>query len=309
MLPRFSFCRCVRFARSVIAAGVLAPSAFAAQPALLESAADMTKTVTKNTREALSTFIDRLPDLLDIGLPSFAPPGSVRLYSHPRFGDLLHEPYFRLPVGVAGKLNDHLELNTELGSYFTHGLRGNAGNGLYQLRVGAKSEFALTRESGASTGIDYITPLSRPPYEITDGLRHTVPYVTVTRTVVPKWGLVGFSTLSFDFIDHTNLRVNYRKNQLRENSTTLTVGVAREWRRMHVILTVFDGNTVLLSDQSQNVFGFRPSIGIPLLRRHDGSPRATGTFEGRAVWGRDGFETGITTSVRFDLRYRQGDKK
>jgi hypothetical protein len=114
--------------------------------------------------------------------------------------------------------------------------------------------------------------------------------------------------LSFDFIDHTTLPVNYRKNQLRENSTTLTLGVAREWRRMHVIFTVFDGNTVFLSDQPQNVFGLRPSIGIPILRRRDGTPRATGTFEGRAVWGRDGFETGITTSVRFDLRYR-GKKK
>lgn len=309
MLHRFSFRHPLRVLSRVLVAAVLAQSAFAAQPsALLESAADKAEKMTQNTREALSTFIDRLPDLLDIGLPSFAPPGTIRLYSHPRFGDLLHEPYFRLPVGVAGKLNDHLELNTELGSYFTHGLRENAGNGLYQLRVGAKSEFNLTDESGASTGIEYTTPLSRPPYEITDGLRHTVPYITLTRTVVPKWGLVGFSTLSFDFIDHTSLRVNYRKNQLRENSTTLTLGVAREWRRMHVILTVFDGNTVLLSDQPQNVFGIRPSIGIPLLRRRDGTPRVTGTFEGRAVWGRDGFETGITTSVRVDLRYRS-DKK
>jgi hypothetical protein len=308
MLHLTSLRQPLRSLLGTIALAGLAHTSFAAQSTLLESATDMTKTVTKNTTEALSSFIDRLPDLLDIGLPSFAPPGSVRLYSHPRFGDLLHEPYFRLPVGVAGKLNDNLELNTELGSYFTHGLRGNVGNGLYQLRVGAKSEFALTNESGASTGIEYTTPLSRPPYEITDGLRHTVPYVTITRTVVPKWGLVGFSTLSFDFIDHTTLPVNYRKNQLRENSTTLTLGVAREWRRMHVIFTVFDGNTVFLSDQHQNVFGFRPSIGIPILRRRDGTPRATGTFEGRAVWGRDGFETGITTSVRFDLRYRSNKK-
>lgn len=308
MLSPLLFRRPLRHAIRFIAVAAFAQTGFAAQPDLLESAVDMTEKVTKNTREALSTFIDRLPDLLDIGLPSFAPPGSVRVYSHPRFGDLLHENYFRLPVGVAGKLNDNLELNTELGSYFTHGLRENAGNGLYQWRVGAKSEFALTAESGASSGIEFITPLSRPPYEITDGLRHTVPYVTITRTVVPKWGLVGFSTLSFDFLDHTSLPVNYRKNQLRENSTTLTLGVAREWRRMHVILTIFDGNTVLLSDQHQNVFGVRPSIGIPLLRRHDGTPRATGTFEGRAIWGRDGFETGITTSVRFDLRVR-GKKK
>src|SRR5690348_54977 len=108
MLHRFSFYPPLRFVSRAIAGAILAQSAFAAQSALLDSAADMTEKMTQNTREALSTFIDRLPDLLDIGLPSFAPPGSVRLYSHPRFGDLLHESYFRLPVGAAMKVNDNL---------------------------------------------------------------------------------------------------------------------------------------------------------------------------------------------------------
>lgn len=306
MLQTHFYRRAARWAGCALALATASSGHGAAGPAsILDSAVD----VTNNTREALSTFIDQLPDLLDIGLPSFAPPGTVRLYSHPKFGDLLHEDYFRLPVGAAVKVNQNLELNTELGSYFSHGLREDVGNGLYQLRVGAKAEFALKPDSGWSTGIDYITPLSRPPYEITDGLRHTVPYVTLTRTVVPRWGLVGFSTLGFDFIDHTSLPVNFRKNELRDNSTIVTLGVAREWRRMHVILRIFDGNTAGLSELRQNVFGVRPSIGIPLLRRHDGTPRATGTFEGRAIWGPDGFETGINTSIRVDLRYRRGEAK
>lgn len=259
--------------------------------------------------EFLEQFIDRLPELLDVGLPSFAPPGAIRLYAHPRLGDLLHEDYFRLPVGARLKLNRKIELTTQLGTYFTHGFGDHVGNGLYELRLGARSERVLSPDTGISMGIDFVTPLSRPPYEITDGLRHTLPFVTFTRRLSPQWGLVGFSTLGLDLIDHTVLRPNYRENQLRENSMILTLGVAREWRRMHLILRVFDANTAPMGGASENVFGIRPSIGVPLLRRDDGTPRATATFEGRAIWGPDGFETGVTTRVRVDLRYRPGDRR
>ncbi|MEO8356266.1 MAG: vitamin B12 dependent-methionine synthase activation domain-containing protein, partial [Chloroflexota bacterium] len=44
------------------------------------------------------------------------------LYLRPRFGDLLHEDYFRFLVGARLKANDQLEFNGELGTYFTHGL-------------------------------------------------------------------------------------------------------------------------------------------------------------------------------------------
>ena len=73
MLHPFLFRQHLRSLLGTIALAGLAHTAFAVQSTLLESATDMTKTVTKNTTEALSTLIDRLPDLLDIGLPSFAP--------------------------------------------------------------------------------------------------------------------------------------------------------------------------------------------------------------------------------------------
>jgi hypothetical protein len=256
-------------------------------------------------KETLAAFLDRIPDLVeDQGLPSFAPEGAVRLSLRPRFGDLLHESYFRLPVGARLKIKDQLEINGELGSYFTHGLRDNVGYGLYQFRLGLKREEALSADSGLSYGVDFSTPLSHPPREITDGLRHTVPYVTYTRKIPQARGLVAFATFAADLLDYTSITPNYSENELRANSLVLTLGVAREWRRMHVILRVFDGNTAPLSNISQNVFGFRPSVGVPFLRRPDGTPRFIATFAGRAVWGPDGFETGVNTSVRFDLRYK-----
>ena len=254
---------------------------------------------------ALAEFLDRLPTLVDEGLPSFAPRGDFRLTLRPRFGDLLRRDYFRLLVGARLKANEQLEFSTDVGTYFTHGMRDSVGNGLYLFRIGSRYEFAYTPDSGWSVGLDFTTPLSRPPYEITDGLRHTLPSVTYTRTISTDRGVVGFATLGLDLLDHTGLRVNFSENQLHANSAILTLGVARQWRRMHVILRVFDGNTVLLSNRSQNVAGIRPSIGIPFLRRSDGTPRATATFEGRAIWGPDGFETGVNTRIRLDLNYRR----
>jgi hypothetical protein len=256
-------------------------------------------------RDALARFLDRLPDLIDLGLPSFSPPGQWYFYAHPKFGDFLHEDYFRLPVGARYKLNDQLELHGQLGAYFTNGFHDSVGNGFYELQLGLKQEEELWVDVGASVGVDFITPLSRPPAGITDGLRHTVPYVTLTRSLWPHWDVVVFGTFGADLLDHTNIPPDFRTNELRANSLMFSLGVAREWRRMHVILKATEGTTWPLSRLHQNAFGLRPSIGIPFLRRHDGTPRATVTFEGRAVWGPDGLETGVTTSVRVDLRYRR----
>ena len=257
-----------------------------------------------SAQNVIADVMDRLPDLPELGLPGFAPKGSVYFYTHPKFGDLLHEDYFRLPVGARVKVGETLELHAELDGYFTHGLRDSVGNGLYEATVGLKKECKLPYDVGASVGLDFATPLSRPPHGITDGLRHTVPYVTFTRAIVPDKELLGFVTFGADLLDHTDLEPDFVKNELRANSLTFTAGVARPWRNLNLILKVTEGSTYFLSHLHQNAVGIRPSVGVPFLRRKDGTPRATVTFEGRSVWGPDGYEVGITTTVRVDLRYR-----
>jgi hypothetical protein len=256
------------------------------------------------TTQAIGSLIDRLPDLLDLGIPGFAPGGAFRLYTNPRFGDLLHEDYFRLPVGVRYQATDHLELTSELGSYFTHGLRDSVGYGLYELRVGAKHEKPIGRDAAWGVGADFVTPLSRPPHDITDGMRHIVPYLSGTRTLVEDKQILGFGSLAADLISRTELAPNFHRNELHSDSLVLTVGAAREWRRFRVILATSVSDTTLLSGESKQVYAFRPSLVIPILRRPDSSARATVTFAGRVVSGPDGTELGINTSVRIDLKYR-----
>lgn len=289
----------LRLALALAASCALGPMVRSA--ALSEAAAQAADTA----QAAIGHIVDRLPDLSDLGLPGFAPRGSVYFYAHPKFGDLLHEDYFRLPIGARVKVNDDLELHAELDSYFTHGLRDSVGNGFYEASVGIKQEADLPHDIGASIGLDFATPLSRPPRGITDGVRHTVPYVTLSRTIMRDPDVLGFVTFGADLLDHTAIEPDFFKNELRANALTLTVGAAREWRHLNMIFKLTEGNTDLLSRLHENVFGIRPSVGVPLLRRADGTPRATVTFEGRTVWGPDGFEVGVTTTVRVDLRYRR----
>lgn len=257
-------------------------------------------------QDALARFVDRLPDLQDAGVPNFAPRGEIRFYAHPKFGDLIHEDYFRLPVGARAKLSEDVEINAELGSYFTHGLGDSVGNGLYRLLLGAQHQVFTSPEVAWSVGAQWITPLDHPPHGISDNLRHTLPGITVTKNLDASCGLVGFATFGADLISYTSLPPDFRINQLRDDALFLTVGIARAWRKLHLIMRVVEGNTGLLSDTDQNVFALRPALGIPLLRRRDKTPRATLTFEGRTVWGPDGFEKGINTSLRVDFRVRRG---
>ncbi len=261
------------------------------------------------TAQALESLIDRLPDLLDLGLPGFARTGAVQLIARPRFGDLLHEDYFRLPVGVRVQALEHWEIRSEARTYFTHGLRDSAGYGLYEVQAGVKREWPITEQTGWASGVDFVTAVSRPPPGITDGMRHWVPYISNSFDLMPSKDVLGFATLSADLISRTSLPPDFRKNQLRQDSLMLTVGAARDFARFRVIVAASIGDTTLLSSSSEQVYALRPSIVIPILKRKDNTARAQLTFGGRAVWGPDGSDFGVNTSVRVDLRYNAGRKR
>ncbi len=275
------------------------------QDAAAESESD---SAIAGTAQALESLIDRLPDLLDLGLPGFARTGAVQLIARPRFGDLLHEDYFRLPVGVRVQALEHWEVRTEARTYFTHGFGDPAGYGLYEVQAGVKREWPRTQETGWAAGVDFVTAVSRPPPGITDGLRHWVPYVSNSFELMPTKGVLGFATLSADFISRTSLQPDFRTNQLRQDSLMVTVGAARDFARFRVIVAASVADTTLLSSTSEQTVALRPSVVIPVLKRKDNSARAQLTFGGRAVWGPDGWDFGVNTSVRVDLRYNAGRK-
>jgi hypothetical protein len=291
--------------------GILFPATLAiAYFALTSGGAAQTSPGEPSSRWDLTDLLDQLPDLRRFDMPQFRDE-RIRLYVQPHFGDFLHRDYLRLPVGVRVKPDERMEFITELESYFTHGLRDPAGYGLSRLRLGAKEEQVLDENHplGWSLGVDYYTPLSRPPRELSDGFRHTNPYFALTHQVVPAWHLIGYASLGADLIDHTPLEPNFGRNQLHGNSTSLALGVTRRWKHFRTALTTTWSTTALLSDENHNVYAIRPDILIPLNVREGYHTRLLLTLGTRAIWGPDGFETGVSSSVRVEFSTYAGGRE
>lgn len=255
------------------------------------------------SRWNLPDFVDQLPDFAGARLPGFEPSGAVRLYVRPHFGDFIHRDYVRVPFGARAKVSEHLECRAELQSYFTHGLGDAAGYGLSGLRLGAKCEHVLPalNDGGLSAGVDYVTPLSRPPMDLTDGHRHLQPYVAATHPIVRAWRLLGYASLGGDFLARTALRANFGRNQLHANALTFSAGAAREWPRFHASLTASVASSALTSDEGRQVYSLRPEIVVPWRLRPDARAHVLFTLGARAVHGPDGNEFGLSGSVRVEL--------
>jgi hypothetical protein len=252
-------------------------------------------------------FLDRLPEMLDLALPNLVPSGVMKFYTHPHFGDLLHRDYLRVPLGMRAKVSPHMEVNSEVEGYFTHGLgSGSAGEGFSRVLAGAKFERELPfhYNAGWSAGANFSTPLSRPPRELSDGYRHTMPYVGLTHPLIRKWDVTGYGSLAGDFLSHTALESNFGGNQLHANSLTLSLGAARDWSRFRASLTASYTADALTSNENDHVFAVRPTILIPVMKGSKSGTRVLLTVNARAVWGPDGFESGIGSSVRVEFDYR-----
>lgn len=275
-------------------------------PAFCAEATASAKTAPANTGWNLGDFIDGLPDLLSDRLPGFDPSGAVRAYVRPHFGDFIHRDYVRVPFGARAKLSEQVESSAELQGYFTHGMSDAAGYGLSTLRLGTKCERLLPvlNDGGISIGLNYETPLGRPPIELSDGHRHLQPYVAATRPIAPKWKLLGYASVSADFLDQTALPAHFGRNQLHTNSLTLTAGAAREWPRFRASLTASAATSSLLSDEHGNVFALRPEIVFPWKARATARTQILFTVGGRAIHGPDGTEFGVSSSMRIDFLLR-----
>jgi hypothetical protein len=260
---------------------------------------------------SLGELLDRIPDFSGLNLPSFLPKGVFQVYSSPHFGDLVHRPYLRVPVGLRAKVSSQFEAHAEVEGYFSHGLRHAKGNGFDAFSTGFKFEPAGPSAAGTamSTGVDFTTPVSRPPVELSDGHRHTVPYIAMSQVLAPDSHLLGYGSIGADFLDHTALPANFGRNELHSNSVVMSAGVAREWPKFRATLTATFGTAALISDEHRQVYGLRPALVVPLTRFQGRHTRLTATIGGWSVWGPDGHELGVSTSMRVEFLYRPGETK
>lgn len=256
----------------------------------------------------LVDFIDGLPDRISERLPGFDHDPSLRFYARPHLGDFIHRDYLRTPIGVRARADENIEHTAEVETYFTHGLKDSAGYGVSALRLGTKVDHAfpmINDGAGISVGFNYRTPLSRPPLDLTDGYRHFEPYVSATRPIFPEWQLLGYATLSADVIEHTANRSNFGENQLHSNSLMLSFGAAREFARFRGSLTLSLNTSSLITDENKNVYAVRPEVVIPWKMRRDSTTQIFVTLGARSVWGPDGNDLGVNSSVRFEFLFRR----
>ncbi len=256
----------------------------------------------------IAEFIDGLPDLLPERLPDFDRTGMLRLYVRPHFGDLFRRDYLRVPFGGRAKVSENIESSAELQTYFTHGISDAAGYGLSGVRLGTKCEHvlpALNNGAGVSVGFNYQTPLSRPPQDLTDGHRHFQPYAAATRPLVPAWKLLGYASVSADLLDRTPMSAHFGRNQLHANSLVYVAGAAREWPRFRASLTATVTSSRWVSDENKNVYALRPEIVVPWKSRPTARTQILFTLGGRTIWGPDGHELGLSSSMRIEFLLRR----
>lgn len=256
----------------------------------------------------LAEFIDGLPDLLAERLPGFDRTGALRLYARPHFGDFIHRDYLRVPFGARAKLTENIESSAELQTYFTHGISQAAGYGLSGFRLGAKCEHvipSLNDGAGLSLGFNYQTPLSRPPVDLTDGHRHLQPYVAATRPLVPAWKLLGFASIGADLLNRTPITAHFGRNQLHSNSLIFVAGAAREWLRFRTSLTGTVMTSSLLSNENKNIYALRTEIVVPWKTKAEARTQLLFTVGGRTIWGPDGHELGLSSSMRIEFSLRR----
>ena len=260
----------------------------------------------------ISELLERLPSINPFDKLNVGGPVPLRFYSRPHLGDFIRRDYIRVPVGFRAHVTDHVEVNGEAESYLTHGIKDSAGYGFSKGRVGLKYDEVISAQHpiGWSVGTDFESPLDHPPAELTDGHRHLVPYLSFSKVLSEHLKVIGYTSLSANFVSHSPLAPNFGRNQLHTNSNTLTAGVTRDYTRFRVALTGNWSSSALLSDENHHVFSFRPDIIIPLTKTPEAKSRThlLVIFGGRAVHGPDGTELGVNGSVRIEFAVRGGKK-
>lgn len=256
----------------------------------------------------------RIRGLFDIDLPHLDPPGTFHLTFNPRFGDLLHRDYIRVPTGVRWAVNEQLGFNVEAEAYASHGFGGGSSNfGVGLLRIGGK--YLLPRwpldEYETSVGLNMDLPVGSPPFDLTDGHNHYSPFIVVQRhdEQHPRW--TEFASFSADFVTPSHVKGGFGTNTPHDDSMSFTGGAVYDLGQLKWTVQATYTTTLLVSGTNDNFFTIRPSVLWFVPRRftlHSKTQWIVG-FGARSTWGPDGYEFSTGTRVRAELTFGQALEK
>lgn len=239
--------------------GVAAP---AEQPAAPETTA-VIRPVNPSAAYGDDEFL--IPEVFQSHLPTTLEKYALRVWLNPHVGDYLNKDHMRLTTGIRYGLSANWEMSMNSDLYFSHGngaVRAFEEYGAANIQLGTKINLGQPLRAGwdIGTGFDYITPTGRPPAELTDGLRHFMPYLTFSHRCETRPNLRIFWGLRLDEVTHTSLPGELGKNAFGESSSGITGGWVIDRQNWHYTFEAAYDTTRLMGRSSADVFTIRPGV-------------------------------------------------
>jgi len=207
-------------------------------------------------------------------LPKTLKKYALRLGVNPHLGDFSEKDYLRITTSLRYGLSKRCEISASSDLYVSHG-SGTIGSfdefGSANLELGTKLNLGqpLVRGWDTAVGVDYAFPTGIPPVELTDGLRHFMPYVTFSHRLEAPRNLRVFWGLRFDDVSRTSVPGVPKKNALNDSSTGITGGFVIDRKAWHYTFEASFDTTRWTGHSEAEIFMVRPGViwEIP-SRRH-----------------------------------------
>lgn len=258
----------------------------------------------------------QIEGVFNSALPGTEKKNRLKLLFRPHFGDFHRKDYLRVPLALRYGLTDNWDITGGMEGYFSHGLGEvnwmdeygfSAARFSTKYRIGQR--FWSHWDMGV--GIDYITPVSNPPGDVSDGLRHFGYHVSFSRELETMEGWRIFWALGADNVSTTGRPVFLEKNDLGDDSVNLSGGFV--WQRVghSYTLEMSYATTRLTGTLDRDVVTIRPGIIWKLPKKY--------TFNAKGDWflgvstkvsqGSDGTDYGVSGKLRVSFDFKQWWRK
>ena len=160
----------------------------------------------------------------------------------------------------------------------------------------------------AAVGLDYLEPIGRPPVDVTDGLEHTIPFMTFSRRLEadPHWRV--FWGFGFDHVVTTSVPGKLEKNQLGDDNVNLSGGVVWDRNRWHYTLEAVVATTTSSGGEHDGTsFTLRPGAVCEIPEKYTRWIGGRWVVGGalRFSEGPDGFDFGGGAKLRVDFDFKK----
>ncbi len=256
------------------------------------------------------SFYSRIQGLFDFDLPEIDPPGTVKLIIHPHLGDLVRRDYMRLDGGFRWALNNRFEISPSAVIYFNHGLGGgNDGYGVGIVRLGTKYVIPAwpipSMETSLTLGMD--RPVGHAPIDMTDGLNHLTPAITVQHRSRDNWKWTTFSSVGLDLVSQSDTPGTPVRNQPLDDSANFTIGAVYDLGQLRYTMSATYATTRGLGEVDHDFYYLNPSVlwYVPKKYTFNSKTQWIVGLGARISWGPDGSEISINTRLRAEITFRQ----